>query len=68
MAMRHSRRSPAAVEQEGLRLTADQRHHGARTVASMAKNAADCALLLAILGLDPAEGLTSETPPRGYVP
>jgi len=39
----------------------DQRCRGARLVASAAKDAEDCALLLAMLGLDPADGLK----PRG---
>jgi len=44
--------------------TGDQRYLGARVVASAAIDAADCALLLAILGLDPADGLaTGRAPP-----
>src|SRR5205814_493235 len=34
-------------------LTHDQRYHGVRVVASAANDADDCALLLAMLGLDP---------------
>lgn len=55
--VRYSLGSPARVEPDAHHLNADQRHHGARTVASMAKDATDCALLLAMLGLDAADGL-----------
>jgi len=58
MVTRYSLGSPATVEPDIHHLTADQRHHGARTVASMSKDATDCALLLDMLGLDPADGLT----------
>jgi len=34
-----------------------QRYRGVRLVASAAKDVEDCVLLLAILGLDPADGL-----------
>jgi len=44
-------------------LTRDQRFHGARVVASAANDADDCALLLAVLGLEPADGL-AEAPPQ----
>ncbi|MDX3187703.1 hypothetical protein PV458_04765 [Streptomyces sp. MN03-5084-2B] len=40
-------------------LSPEQRRRGARVVASAAENAEDCATLLAILGLDPADGLTA---------
>lgn len=38
-------------------LSREQRRRGARVVASAADDADDCATLLAILGLDPADGL-----------
>lgn len=38
-------------------LSPEQRRRGARVVASAADDAEDCATLLAILGLDPADGL-----------
>jgi hypothetical protein len=50
-------------------LTSDQRYHAARLVASAATDAADCALLLAILGLDPAAGFATgkgEPMPRAW--
>ncbi|WP_208630101.1 hypothetical protein, partial [Amycolatopsis kentuckyensis] len=40
-------------------LSREQRRRGARVVASAADDAGDCATLLAILGLDPADGLTA---------
>jgi hypothetical protein len=40
-------------------LSPEQRRRGARVVASAADDAADCAALLAILGLNPADGLTA---------
>ncbi|MGW4489165.1 hypothetical protein ACWEOE_35680 [Amycolatopsis sp. NPDC004368] len=41
-------------------LPAEQRRHVVRLVASEATDVEDCALLLAILGLDPADGLTRD--------
>jgi hypothetical protein len=38
-------------------LTPEQRHRCARTVASRSTDAEDCALLLDVLGLKPADGL-----------
>lgn len=61
-AMTSSRGSPATTAIEDVRLTHDQRHRAVRTVASRSNDAADCALLLAILGLDPVDGLTSDDP------
>ncbi len=40
-------------------LSREQRRRGARMVASAADDAGDCATLLAILGLNPADGLTA---------
>lgn len=40
-------------------LSREQRRRGARVVASFADDADDCATLLAILGLDPADGLAA---------
>jgi hypothetical protein len=40
-------------------LSREQRRRGARVVASAADDAGDCATLLAILGLNPADGLTA---------
>jgi len=58
------RRVPKPPEPDPFPLTGDQRCLGARVVASAAIDAADCALLLAILGLDPADGLvTGRAPP-----
>ncbi|WIY07665.1 hypothetical protein QRX60_32760 [Amycolatopsis mongoliensis] len=37
-------------------LTGEQRHHAVRVVASASHDADDCALLLSVLGLTPAEG------------
>ncbi|WP_020638915.1 hypothetical protein [Amycolatopsis balhimycina] len=59
-------RRPAAppLEQTGTELTRDQRYHGARVVASAAIDADDCALLLAVLGLEPADGIATRSGPR----
>ncbi|MEV6899232.1 hypothetical protein [Amycolatopsis sp. NPDC051372] len=38
----------------------DQRRHVVRLVASSAEDVDDCALLLAILGLDAADGLAQD--------
>ncbi|MEU4669643.1 hypothetical protein AB0F91_17085 [Amycolatopsis sp. NPDC023774] len=38
----------------------DQRRHVVRLVASAAEDVDDCALLLAILGLDAADGLAQD--------
>jgi len=51
------------LEETGFELTRDQRYHGARAVASAANDAADCALLLATLGLEAADGI-AEPPPE----
>jgi hypothetical protein len=58
-------------EPDPFALSREQRRRGARLVASSADDAADCAALLATLGLSPADGLTApdgEPPPSGYVP
>ncbi|MDQ7810936.1 hypothetical protein Q5425_45045 [Amycolatopsis sp. A133] len=57
------RATPRPVEETGFDLTRDQRYHGARVVASAAIDADDCALLLAVLGLEPADGITDPPPP-----
>ncbi|MGK3201118.1 hypothetical protein [Amycolatopsis sp. MEPSY49] len=55
---------------EQFPLTGDERHRAARVVASTSHDAADCELLLAMLGLTPADGLaadqerTPRVPPR----
>ncbi|MEV6877348.1 hypothetical protein [Amycolatopsis sp. NPDC051128] len=52
-------------------LSPEQRRRGARMVASSADDAADCAALLATLGLNPADGLTApdgEPTRAGHVP
>ncbi|OOC00514.1 hypothetical protein B0293_42685 [Amycolatopsis azurea DSM 43854] len=54
-------RSLDGVRPESYDMSHDQRCRGARLVASAAKDVEDCALLLAMLGLDPADGLE----PRG---
>jgi hypothetical protein len=41
---------------EAFALTGEQRHQAVRVVASASHDADDCALLLAVLGLTPAEG------------
>jgi hypothetical protein len=55
------------IEETGFELTVEQRYHGARMVASAANDADDCALLLAVLGLEPADGIT-EPPPHSTHP
>ncbi|MEV7098309.1 hypothetical protein AB0M80_36270 [Amycolatopsis sp. NPDC051045] len=55
------------IEETGFELTAEQRYHGARMVASAANDAEDCALLLAVLGLEPADGIAAP-PPRSTRP
>jgi hypothetical protein len=44
-------------EPDPFALSREQRRRGARVVASSADDADDCATLLAILGLNPADGL-----------
>nr|WP_086863307.1 hypothetical protein [Amycolatopsis lexingtonensis] len=46
-------------EPDPFALSPEQRRRGARLVASAADDAGDCATLLAILGLDPADGLAA---------
>ncbi|MEV6828214.1 hypothetical protein [Amycolatopsis sp. NPDC051102] len=46
-------------EPDPFALSREQRRRGARVVASATDDAEDCAALLAILGLDPADGLTA---------
>ncbi|WP_326836525.1 hypothetical protein VSH64_16700 [Amycolatopsis rhabdoformis] len=41
-------------------LPPEQRRHVVRLVASVAEDVEDCALLLAVLGLDAADGLTDD--------
>jgi hypothetical protein len=53
------RAAPRPLPETGYELTRDQRYHGARVVASAAIDAEDCALLLAALGLEPADGIAS---------
>ncbi|WP_410672099.1 hypothetical protein [Amycolatopsis sp. cmx-4-68] len=65
------RRAPAPPPEEtGFELTREQRYHGARVVASAANDADDCALLLATLGLEAADGITvpPALPPLHGVP
>jgi len=50
-------RSLDGVTVDPYEVSHDQRYRGVRLVASVAKDVEDCALLLAILGLDPADGL-----------
>jgi hypothetical protein len=50
------------IEETGFDLTAEQRYHGARMVASAATDAEDCAFLLAVLGLVPADGIAHPPP------
>ncbi len=50
-------RSLDSVRADPYEVSHDQRCRGVRLVASVAKDVEDCALLLAILGLDPADGL-----------
>ncbi|MEV6823753.1 hypothetical protein [Amycolatopsis sp. NPDC051102] len=50
------------MEETGFDLTRDQRYHGARAVASAAIDAEDCALLLAVLGLEPVDGIAEPHP------
>ena len=56
--MRRSGGPSGVREPDPFVLTPEQRRRGARVVASAAHDADDCATLLAILGLDPADGLT----------
>ncbi|MEV7037539.1 hypothetical protein [Amycolatopsis sp. NPDC051061] len=44
-------------EPDPFALSREQRRRGARVVASSADDADDCATLLTILGLNPADGL-----------
>jgi hypothetical protein len=56
--MRQSKVAPPK-EPDPFALSAEQRRRGARMVASAADDAADCAALLATLGLNPADGLAA---------
>ena len=47
-------------EPDPFALSREQRRRGARVVASAADDAGDCATLLAVLGLDPADGLAAQ--------
>jgi hypothetical protein len=53
------RPAPRPLPETGHELTRDQRYHGARVVASAANDADDCALLLAVLGLEPGDGIAA---------
>ncbi|OXM66226.1 hypothetical protein [Amycolatopsis vastitatis] len=59
--MRRAAARPEETGSDPVELTRAQRYHGARLVASAAKDAEDCALLLAALGLTAADGV-AETP------
>ncbi|SDU66046.1 hypothetical protein SAMN04489733_7862 [Amycolatopsis keratiniphila] len=50
-------RSLDSVKANLYEVSQEQRYRGVRLVASAAKDVEDCALLLAVLGLDPADGL-----------
>jgi hypothetical protein len=52
-----SRGLPATVVADPFSLSDEQRRRAARVVASKAHDAEDCGLLLAVLGLTPADGL-----------
>ncbi|WP_410640717.1 hypothetical protein [Amycolatopsis sp. lyj-346] len=56
--------APPPLRETTFDLTPEQRYHGARAVASAANDAEDCALLLAVLGLEPEDGIAGP-PPRG---
>ena len=56
MARERSARSEIVDEVSGL--SCDQEYRAARLVASVSADAADCAQLLAVLGIRPADGLT----------
>ncbi|MBB4688184.1 hypothetical protein [Amycolatopsis jiangsuensis] len=58
------RRSPAILVVP-FTLPREERHRAARVVASTSHDAADCELLLAMLGLTPADGFTAEDDPPG---
>jgi hypothetical protein len=47
-------------------LTGRERHQAARVVASTSHDAADCELLLAMLGLTPADGLAAPDDGPGH--
>ncbi|WIX85215.1 hypothetical protein [Amycolatopsis sp. DG1A-15b] len=53
---------PPPLKETTFDLTPEQRYHGARAVASAANDADDCALLLAVLGLEPADGIADPPP------
>jgi len=55
--MRLRQRSDESVRTDTEALSREQRYRGSRTVASASMDAADCALLLDALGLEPADGL-----------
>jgi len=57
--IRRASKVPEEDEADPFPLTSDQRYYAARVVASAATDAADCALLLAVLGLDPAAGFAT---------
>ncbi len=54
---RAGRKPAEPVAVETAEISRAERYHGARLVASVAKDAEDCAMLLSMLGLDPADGL-----------
>ncbi|VVJ21897.1 Uncharacterised protein [Amycolatopsis camponoti] len=58
--MRHAAASPEETSTTGL--SREQRHRGARVVASFASDAGDRASLLAALGLEAAEPSLCGTP------
>lgn len=58
-------RGSEAVAADPFTLTGAERHRAARVVASTSHDAADCELLLAILGLTPADGLAAHDDPPG---
>lgn len=58
--MRRAFGPPEADESDPFPFTSEQRYRGARVVASAANDVDDCVLLLAILGLDPADGLAAD--------
>jgi hypothetical protein len=60
--MRRAAARPEETGSDPVELTRAQRYHGARLVASAAKDADDCALLLAALGLTAADGVAETTP------
>ncbi|MEV7099762.1 hypothetical protein AB0M80_43805 [Amycolatopsis sp. NPDC051045] len=61
-------RGSPAVAAEPFALTGQERHQAARLVASTSHDAADCELLLAMLGLTPADGLAAPDDRPGHRP